>query len=456
MRVQSAATRKLRIATAIAVTAITALGLAGCGTPGVSGATDSATSGSVTWWGWTPQLNVSKVYIEAFNKEYPDIKINYKQLTIADYPAALRPALASGTGPDVFDVAPGAKLNEYAPYEDDLTPVVEGALGSDWKSKITALSVNDLTTTDGKLGALAVGTTFAGQLWINNDLFKKYNLTPPTTLDEWVQVCKDFAAAGEKCFVHGAGQEPFNVDFLHSTTNSVKPGFWADAVAGKADWTDPTFVQALTIWQSMFSNGVMQDGALGVQQYPDAVNAWLSGQYPMIMLGTWNLQVTKESNMIPQIQAAGVADPKTFTALPVPFPDVAGNGNPATLYGNSDYGLSINTTSKNKSAAQTFVLWMTTSKAGQQTVADTLNDIASLNGVNADLSTGLVNPDVQAPVISDLLKEAQATTETRQMPISDMPTAINTAATSVATGQATPAQAAATLQATWQTLLAKK
>jgi raffinose/stachyose/melibiose transport system substrate-binding protein len=443
---------KLRFAVAVAATAVVALALTAC-SGSSSTSSSSPTSGTVTWWGWTPQLNVSKVYIAAFNKAYPHIKVNYKQLTIANYPAALQPALASGTGPDVFDVAPGSLLNQFAPYELDLTSTVSKSLGTDWKSKIASLAVSDLSTKDG-LGALAVGTTFAGQLWINNDMFEKYNVTPPTTLAQWVTACKTFKAAGQNCFVEGVGQEPFNLDFMQATTNSVKPGLWVDAVAGKASWSSPDFVKALTIWKGMFSNGIMQAGAAGLQQYPDAVNAWLSGKYPMIMLGTWNLQVMKTSNMVPQISAAGVANPKTFTALPISFPDVAGLGNKPILYGDSDYGLSLNKKSKNLAAAKTFALWLGTSKAGQQTVADTLNDIAVLNGVKAN-PTGLVNAKVQAPVIAKVISQAQTSTEPRQLATGAMNDAINTAATSVATGQATPQKAADTLEATWKTLLKK-
>jgi raffinose/stachyose/melibiose transport system substrate-binding protein len=444
---------KLRLGIAVAATAVAALALTACSGSGAATSSGSATSGTVTWWGWTPQINVSKTYITAFNKVYPNIKIDYKQLTIANYPAALQPALASGTGPDVFDVAPGSLLNQFAPYELNLTSTVAKSLGSDWKSKIAPLAVSDLSTKDG-LGALAVGTTFAGQIWINNDMFTKYHVTPPTTLSQWVSDCKTFKAAGQNCFVEGVGQEPFNLDFMQATTNSVKPGFWVNAVAGKDSWSSPSFVKALTIWKSMFSNGIMQAGAAGMQQYPDAVNAWLSGKYPMIMLGTWNLQVTLTANMVPQISAAGVAKPKTFTALPISFPDVAGLGNPAILYGDSDYGLSLNKKSKNLAAAKTFALWLGTSKAGQQTVANTLNDIAVLNGVVAK-PTGLVNPSVQGPVIAQVIKQAQASTEPRELASGAMNDAINTAATSVATGQATPKAAAATLEATWKTLLKK-
>ena len=67
------------IATMAAVTAVV-FALSGCSGSGGGDSSDSATSGSITWWGWTPEIGVGKQYIEAFNKDYPNIKVTYKQV----------------------------------------------------------------------------------------------------------------------------------------------------------------------------------------------------------------------------------------------------------------------------------------------------------------------------------------------------------------------------------------
>ena len=55
----------------------------------------SATSGTVNWWGWTPtDVATAQGYIAAFNKEYPDIKVNFKLVAISDWQAALPPGPA--------------------------------------------------------------------------------------------------------------------------------------------------------------------------------------------------------------------------------------------------------------------------------------------------------------------------------------------------------------------------
>lgn len=100
---------KRRLPGAAAAFTAAVLALAGCAGGGTTETTDkgSADSGDITWWGWTPDVAPAEAYIKAFNKAYPNIKVTYKKLTIDGYDAAIRPALASSVGPDVFDVAPG-------------------------------------------------------------------------------------------------------------------------------------------------------------------------------------------------------------------------------------------------------------------------------------------------------------------------------------------------------------
>ncbi len=440
--------RHLMVLVLAGITAATAAACSSGGTTADNGG--SATSGTVNWWGWSPSAQAAKATITAFNKVYPNIKVNYKLLPVTGVAEAMRPGLAAGAlGPDVFDVTPGPELTSWGGSALDLTSTVENALGSDWKSKLAAGGISTLTTSTGKLAALSIGSIFAGTLWINESLFQKYGVTPPSTLSQWVSDCAVFKAHGAGCFVQGVASTGFSQDTLQEIADSVSPGTWTQATEGKTEWTNPVFVQTLTIWKSLFTDGIMEPGALAVQQYPDASNQFLSGKYAMIEMGTWYTPNATSSGLLDALSAAGVSNPKPFTAIPISFPDMAGPGHHGGYYfGESDYGLAVNAKSQVKNAALTFVTWMTTSREGQQLVADGLNDFPSLRGVTPDWnSIQLVNPSVQLPVISKLIDQTSQVTEPREAPLNAaMQQAIQVAATTVAAGQATPAQAAATLQ----------
>jgi hypothetical protein len=94
---------------------------------------------------------------------------------------------------------------------------------------------------------------------------------------------------------------------------------------------------------------------------------------------------------------------------------VAGKGNKSTYFGEADYGLAINSGSKNIGPAKTFVSWMTMKKDGQQNVANALDLLPALKGVTPDWSNiKLVDDSVQRPAIETLIKDSANTTESRQ------------------------------------------
>src|SRR5579862_968465 len=357
MRKSPTTRRRRRIVPALSIASFLTLLATGCAGGGSSsGNAGSATSANLTWWGWTPSVQVAQQYIKAFNKTDPDIHITFKMLTIAGYNAAIRPALASSVGPDIFDVAPGGangSVETYAPDAVNLEPAVQKALGSNWQSKLSPIGVSSLMV-GSKLAAVSVGAVYSGTVWINQDLFQKYNLTPPTTLSQWVSDCATFKAHNVGCFVQGVGQTAFNEDTLQAISDDVQPGVWAKAIQGQVPWTSPVIVKALTIWKQMFSDGIMEPGALGLQQYPDANNDFLAGKYAMVMMGTWYMQYATQAGMPAAISAAGVANPKPFTMVAIPFPNVAGGTNPATMFGDADYGIAVNSKSSHQAAAITF------------------------------------------------------------------------------------------------------
>lgn len=432
---------------------IAAAALAACSSGGSSTASGgSATSGNINWWGWTPDQFVATNAITAFNKEYPNIHVTFKKVPDQTFGAALRPALASNSGPDVFNMlvgGSGAAASIYGVDAVDLTPAMVKLRGADWKTGLYPAGITDFTV-DGRLVGAQVGKVAAGFLWVNSDLFQKYNLTPPTTLAEWVSVCKTFRANGLGCFKEGVDTAGFEVDTLHSIADSVEPGWWTKATDGKAKWTDPAGVQMLSIWKELSTDGILDPGALGVQQYPDVNNAFLSGKAPMVQMGTWYRQYTGVAALTTALSAAGVpSSTKLITMVPIPFPDVAGNGNKPGLFGDPDYALAVNKKSKNIAAATTFALWLSSTKNGQQVIADNLDEDPVLESVSADVSTlKLVDNTVQAPYLEKLAAQGSAVKQPRLANISaTLDQAIQDAASTVLGGQATPEQAAATLQA---------
>ena len=423
-----------------------ALVLAGCAegsTPTVVNSAPSdpkAVSGTVKWWGWQSRTNIDG-WIAAFNKSYPNVKIDYKYIDFTNYNASLRTGVASGgdSGPDVYNIAPGDLANRYGRFADDLTPLLTSSLGADWKNKISAQGAEAFTINE-KMVAGPVGSGAAGTMVVNKTMLDGYGLQPPKTLQEWQQVCSTLKAKGKLCFVHGAKDAWINKDVFQAIMGDVAPGKFTDAIAGKVKWTDPAFVTGMGIWKDMFGNGIMQPGALGVAQYPDAQQKFLRQEAAMIAQGTWEMPLYTTAGMTGQLSSAGIKNPKPFTALYADFPDVTNGGEPRQLFAATDFGLALSAKSKAKTPAQALIAWLTMSPEGQQVVADGLLNIPSLAGIEPK-PEALVDEAVQKASIADLIKKVQTAPEARYLPYADLDAALGDAQAAVASGGKTPEQA---------------
>jgi len=411
----------------------------------------SATAGTVNWWSWTPDNDLAAREIAAFNEQYPDIEVIYKKVPSDNYAAVLKPALASDDGPDVFTVnASGSYSAEaFAAYSYDLTPDVEELLGTDWESKVYQGGV-DAFTVDDRLVAAQWAKVGAGIMWINKDVFDQYGLTPPTTMDEWVQVCETFRSAGLGCFREGmAGSSGFIVDTVHSIADSVETGAFQAAVTGEAEWTAPSIVEALGLLRELSENGVLDEGSVGIQQYPDVNNAFLTGQVPMVQMGTWYQQYATVNSLTAALDGAGVpADTPKITIVPIPFPDVAGSGNPSTMFADPDAGQAVNVKSKNRNAAVTFALWLGHTQEGQQVVANNMDSFPTLNGVTPAFDEiEFVDPDVQLPELQKVSEQLGQASDARSLGISaELNQAIIDAAQAMVNSDTSPEDAAAAIQ----------
>lgn len=410
----------------------------------------STLSGNLTWWGKAPPAAQAEAdYIKPFEKLHPKVHITFRLLQIPQINEVYTPALASNVGPDLFELSPGGgteSVDTYGQYAENLAPAVKKALGTNWKTKVAPDGVTGMTV-KGKLDGISVGSTFAGTLWANKDLFDKYKLSYPTNLKSWEHDCSVFKANNVGCFVQGAGEVAFNQDTLQSISDSIKPGVWTAASKGSTQWTNPTIVKSLSLWKDLFTDHIMETGALGVQQYPDANNDFLSQKYALVMMGTWYMNNTVPVTLKAAMSAAGVTNPKPFTAVPIPFPNLAGTKFPASIYGDSDYGIAVNAKSKHLAAAEAFAVWMGTSHEAQQTLANTLDEIPALKGVIPQWSkVPLVDPSVQRPALQKLIQEASASTEPRLSLVSaNLQQAIGVASQAVVNGTS-PASAAKALE----------
>jgi raffinose/stachyose/melibiose transport system substrate-binding protein len=171
--------------------------------------------------------------------------------------------------------------------------------------------------------------------------------------------------------------------------------------------------------RKMQADGIIGQDATSIKQYPEANNNFVSQKAAIVQMGTWYAQYAAKASMLASMEGAGVSKPVPFTMMPMTSPDFAGKGNIPGLVAEADYGLAINAKAKNPEAAKTFITWLAATKEGQQKVANAIDLVPALVGVQADWDNlGLVSPDIQIPAFKKFFNDAVATKESRNLYIS--------------------------------------
>lgn len=396
---------------------------------------------TIDFWAWNPDQNTAVPYIEAFEAAHPGIKVQHRFIQYSDYVNTVQLALQSGSGPDVFGLQVGALTNQFAPLAEDLTPALESALGGDWQTKLTA---TDQLAVEGKQVGLPWMVTGGGLIWANQTLVDSLKLTVPTTMAELKTFCAAVKEAGKACIIQGAKDAWQSIDTYQAILNQIAPGAFNQAMNKEADFSGADFVKAFEVWKSFFDEGIFQDGALGATAYPDANDAFKKGEAALIIFGSWQNADTTNLRMTQYAETYGDAFDTDTVFMPYFFPQVVDGGKTGSMFGGPDVGFAVSSSSDAKEAAITFATWLTTDEAAQAMMAKTVQQPA-LSSVPLDLSD-VKTPEqaaaleAQGPALANMIGP-------REIQSADVRTALGDALSAVASGQQSPADAAAAVQA---------
>lgn len=425
---------------AIAAGTAAALLVAGC-TPqgGGGGGEDSAEDNTVTWWLWDSNPEAEEM-AAAFEEENPDIHVDFKVYNYNDYLNALRPGLTATSGPDVFQVAPGAMLANYGPLAVDLTPYAQESLGEGWADEFNETAISQLSF-EGAQAALPTYLSAAGYIYYNNTLVEDLGITVPTTVPEWAQTCETVTAAGYTCLAQGAKDAWVNLDVFLALANSVAPGSIYDAIDGTASWTDDDFVTAMEAWSSLFTDGIVGSGATAQTEYPDAFNEFLQNEAVFIAMGTWNTPGT-QTNAGVAVSQEGVETEIDGIFLSAPFPAATADAEPTQPFGGTANGWAISAKSDTPDAAFSLIEFL--SAGGGQ---DMIGSVASFPALqSAEVSTDDVIDPSQVEDISELQDSLNDLVGYREIPYPDLSAAMGQALSAVAAGTQSPTDALEAIQ----------
>lgn len=396
-------TLRTRTVAALAITATGALVLAGCGASGGdSGSGDGVT---LTFSSWLPTQDQWTDLIAAFEDENPDINIEFsRDEDYAAYLTNLDNAILAGEVPDLYGIQVGASFDDYA---DFAMPVEDYA--SDWIDGVNEGTLEQTTTTDGTLAAVPLLTAGSEFYLYNQTLMEELGLTLPTDYASLVQVSEAARAAGYAPFAMGAADAWHNADFFVWLSNQFgEGGDIYRAAQGEIPWDSENLVAAGEMWQSLFADGVFQDGATTTTTYPSARDDYfLAGRSLGMPTGSWHVGAALSTS--PEVPGSEVEGDAIGMAE---FPTLGDNAAGATSGVDFAIAVSAEIDDAKMEAAAKFVEFMAVG-TGQQMWVDTLQGFPVATDVSVQI--GADETELAQQSVALVTEALQASTFPRKL-----------------------------------------
>jgi raffinose/stachyose/melibiose transport system substrate-binding protein len=241
----------------------------------------------------------------------------------------------------------------------------------------TALAAETLRS-DNKVYAVPFATQTMLIVY-NKKLFKDAGVNPPQTWDELVALCQALKAKNINPFSNGTATAWQNETIVGALLSSMLgKSFEDDIVAGKANFTDPRFVNALSKLKDI--SQYFAPNFTGVD-YASAQQLFVAGRSAMFAGGSFEVANFKTQN-------------PTLDLGVFPSP-VAKAGDQHLIARYYDGGYAVNAKSEKKDAALKFVRFLATPEYGT-TFTNALKNLSPIKGIK-----------IEDPITQDVAKLAE-------------------------------------------------
>jgi raffinose/stachyose/melibiose transport system substrate-binding protein len=299
--------------------------------------------------------------IEAFNKKYPDIKVEFKPSKNTEYNTILNTALQSGEGPDIIHLrpyAPGIALAD-AGYIEPL----DGLNGLDTFPE-AALAASK--GTDGKQYGVPLNMSTT-QVFYNKKIFKDLGLEAPKTWDEFIDLNKKIKKAGITPIALGS-KEGWLLSAAHGIFGPAHYGgndFVEKITKGETDFNSPEFVNSIKAMDELKAYFPANYEGLGME---DIRTLFFTEKAAMFPMGSWEIEVVRGMN--PNLDFGFF-----------PMPSAVGKTPTVTAWVDGSYA--VNANSKHKEEAKKFMEFLTTKEFGELFTKE-FKMISAIPGVKSD------------------------------------------------------------------------
>lgn len=316
--------------------------------------------------GFTEDSELTQAVADEFNATHPGIHATVTIMRQEDHYNALKVDFAAGSAPDVIGIAPGADLEQYKSQLAPMADYAKAEWGDSWEDLFTDASFTTIKLSGDGIYAFSSAMSASGTVWYNNKLMTESGVASfPATWEELTEAAQTLRSAGQIPLMFGGKDNWQNYDMFITILATINKDLCNDVFALDAEWTESDVVKAFDYYQRLFTDGIVQDGALSTTIYNEGYSQWKdddgNSSIPMIFNGSWDLGSLKAENSFYENFSSNDIRVATMPSI---------EGKEGAVLTAPDVAWGINAASPNQQAAWEFVKWLCYDM--QQSVVDGL------------------------------------------------------------------------------------
>ncbi|MFZ5368762.1 MAG: ABC transporter substrate-binding protein [Spirochaetota bacterium] len=234
-----------------------------------------------------------KTAMEKFKEKHPDVTIVYENKGFEQIRQTAQMVLNSEDAPDVMEYNKGNASAGLLSKQGLLADLTEEVKKRGWDKILSpSLQTTCAYNDQGIMGGDKwYGVTNYGEyvmVYYNKDLFNKYNLSIPKSLDEFEKVMDTFIQAGVTPLVVAGAEYPAQQVFYELVLSKANRSFVNayQLYKGKVDFNGPEMNFGATRLVEWMQKGYIGKDAVSMKAENMGVS-FTNGKFPMMISGSW-------------------------------------------------------------------------------------------------------------------------------------------------------------------------
>ncbi|WP_022900062.1 ABC transporter substrate-binding protein [Humibacter albus] len=283
----------------------TTLVLSGCGTRLQSSAGSTVSKTPLVYWGkWasgTPQAKLFNTIIKDYEAKTGQ-KVDVQWIGNNEE-TQVKNAIATGSGPDIYD----SSIDHTAEFRaagalGDMSAIFDTEIPGEGKTIKQVLPKSVLKAISDKKGyGFVPHTVFSEGLWYDAAVDSDFATNPPATFDDFLAHAADLKkSTGKQPIALDGTVDSYNAFWIFQLMLATGgAGTLASLSTSASAWDAPAVRKAAVELQKLVAADLFEPDYMATK-YPDAQNAWASGQHLYNLNGTWLASETAASKSATQ------------------------------------------------------------------------------------------------------------------------------------------------------------